>query len=187
MKNGNKVFTTVLIIGLVLGVGLMVFNSTMFNQIIGSEETQTPQNAPTATVSTTELQAPQGKETVTGIVIAGTTSPYLEFTQAGYDQALKDKKVIVLNFYANWCPICRDEEPDVKAAFDSLNNPDVVGFQVNFKDNLTDSAEKDIAKQFAVPYQHTKVILKDGKEVLKETAQWDKDMFVSQINTALTK
>lgn len=197
MKNGNKVFTGVLITGLVLGVGLMVFNSTMFNQIIGSEEEmQAPQNAPTS-VSNANSQTsqdapanaqssnPQAKETIPGIVLTGTTTPYLEFTQAGYDQALKDKKVIVLNFYANWCPICRDEEPDVKAAFDSLNNPEVVGFQVNFKDNLTDSAEKDVAKQFAVPYQHTKVILKDGKEVLKETAQWDKDMFISQINAAL--
>lgn len=177
MKSGNKVFTGVLIAGLVIGSGLMIFNSTLFNQITGmEEEAQVPQGVMTAG------EKPLGKETVTGVVIAGTTTPYLEFTQEGYEKALQDKKIIVLNFYANWCPICRAEEPDAKAAFDSLDNPDVVGFQVHFKDDLTTPEAKALAEKYSVPYQHTKVILKDGREVLKETAQWSKDEFVTQIN-----
>lgn len=157
----------------------MIFNSSLFNEITGSDKMPSPTVPANATTAD-----PQGKETVTGIVIAGTTTPYLEFTQEGYDKALQNKKVVVLNFYANWCPICRAELPDVKSAFDSLENRDVVGFQVNYNDDQTDADEKALAKEFGVTYQHTKVILKDKQQVLKETAQWSKEEFVTQINTA---
>jgi thiol-disulfide isomerase/thioredoxin len=185
MTAGNKVFTTILVTGLVLGIGLMIFNSNLFNEITGAEEMQTQPTVSTSDSNPEQAQtAPQGKETVTGIVIAGKASPYLEFTQEGYETALKDKKVIVLNFYADWCPICRAELPDVKAAFDALDNRDVVGFQVNYNDPDTDAPEKALAKQYGVTYQHTKVILKDSQQVLKETAQWSKEEFITEINKA---
>lgn len=120
-----------------------------------------------------------------GKVIAGSNTPYVEFTKADYDKALAEGKVVVLNFYANWCPVCRAEVADIAAGFDSLNNPNVVGFRVNYKDSDTDKDEEALAKQFSIPYQHTKVILKDGKEVLKETVQWSKGDLVKAVNAAL--
>lgn len=180
MRKGNTFFTIVLLTGLFLGAGLMIFNSSLFNEITGADQIENQINQP----ANQNTQSLQGKETVSGIVIAGTTTPYLEYTKAGYEQALKDKKIVVLNFYASWCPICRAEASEVKAAFDSLTNPDVVGFQVNYNDPETDADEKALAKEFGVTYQHTKVILKEGKEVFKETAQWNKEQFVTQITTS---
>ncbi|MBI2029683.1 redoxin domain-containing protein [Candidatus Gottesmanbacteria bacterium] len=117
-----------------------------------------------------------------GKVIAGSTTPYLDFNQDDYQKALSENKIIFLNFYANWCPICRAESPDINQAFDQMSFDDVVGFRVNFNDDQTDEDEKTLAKQFAIPYQHTKVILVNGEEVLQKTEKWNSDQVIEEIN-----
>lgn len=114
-------------------------------------------------------------------VLAGTTTKYFEFTKEAYDQALAENKVILLYFYASWCPICRLEQPKTFAAFNELNNPNIIGFRVNYRDSDTDENEVDLAKQFGVSYQHTKVILKDGQRVLKAPDSWDKERYLEEL------
>src|SRR3990167_8737773 len=75
------------------------------------------------------------KSRYSGKVLAGKSAPYLEFNQADYDKALKEGKIVLLDFYANWCPICRAEEPNIKQGFNELTNSQVIGFRVNFNDN----------------------------------------------------
>lgn len=108
-----------------------------------------------------------------GTHLAGTTTPYLAYAQADYEKALSENKVILLYFYASWCAICKTEQKETTAFFDSLDREDVVGFRVNFKDSDTDADEEALAREFSIPYQHTKVILKDGKQALKSLEQWD--------------
>lgn len=116
-----------------------------------------------------------------GNVLAGTTTPFLEFNQADYDKAIADGKIIFLNFYADWCPICRAEQPELFEGFNTMDLENVVGFQVNFKDANTDDTEKALAQDFQIPYQHTKVILLNGNEVFKETVQWDRENLVETL------
>lgn len=116
-----------------------------------------------------------------GKTISGSKSLYLEFVKTDYDKAVSENKVIFLNFYANWCPICRAEAPDLKAGFNDLKTENVVGFQVNWNDSDTDDAEKELAKKYNISYQHTKVIVKDGKAVYNQIEQWDKDQVVSNL------
>ncbi len=120
-----------------------------------------------------------------GKVLAGKISPYLEFNQADYEKAQKEGKIVFLDFYANWCPICRAEAPEIHSGFDSLTTDKIVGFRVNFKDSDTDENEKKLAEKYEIPYQHTKVILKGGQQVLKSGDQWDKETFTNEINKAL--
>lgn len=143
-----------------------------------------PKNAPTG--QTVQKEA-TGKTLpgYSGKVLAGQNSPYLDFTKADYEKAAGEGKIVILNFYANWCPVCRVEQPEVKAGFDSLTSNQVVGFRVNFSDSDTDEDERQLAKQFNIPYQHTKVILKNGQEVKRSGDQWDKDKFNEQINSVL--
>lgn len=112
-----------------------------------------------------------------GTVIAGTSSPFVEFNKDGYEKALSDGKIVFLDFYANWCPICRVEAPIIDSGFNGFTTEDIVGFRVNFNDSDTDSDEKKLAEEFNIPYQHTKVLLVDGKEVARSQEQWNASDF----------
>ena len=137
----------------------------------------------------TQSEAPQaaagssltGTFAAAGKVLAGTTSPYIDFNRADYEKALAENRVILLYFYANWCSICRAEQPQTFAAFNQLSNPAVVGFRVNYKDSDTDTDEVALAQQFGITYQHTKVIIKNGQRVLKAPDSWDKQRYLSEI------
>ncbi|MCP6719228.1 MAG: thioredoxin family protein [Patescibacteria group bacterium] len=120
-----------------------------------------------------------------GTVLAGESSPILDFNKSDYDTALKSDKLIVLYFYASWCPICRAEVPHLYSAFDELKEENVVGFRVNYNDSQTDNNEENLAREFSVLYQHTKVFLKNGQRVLKSPETWNKDRYLSEINKSL--
>ncbi len=117
-----------------------------------------------------------------GKVLAGTEKTrYLEFNKADYDKALKEKKRILLYFYANWCPVCKKEQPEAFAAFNEINDQDLIGFRVNFRDSETDADEEALAKEFGISYQHTKVILKDGQRAGKFPDSWDKQRYLDEL------
>ena len=116
-----------------------------------------------------------------GKVLAGTTTKYLDFNNEDYKKALREKKKILLYFYANWCPICKAEQPNTFAAFDELNDSELIGFRVNYRDSDTDNNEETLAKEFGVSYQHTKVILKAGQRVGKFPDSWNRQRYLDEI------
>ncbi len=122
----------------------------------------------------------------TGKVLAGTTSKYLEFKKADYDKALNENKIIFLDFYADWCPVCQKEKPGILAAFNELNNENIVGYQVHFNDGQTTEDDKEMAKKYGITYQHTKVIIgKDGKVALKSLEFFSKETAINEINKVI--
>ena len=120
-----------------------------------------------------------------GAVLAGKSAPLLDFTKADYDAALNSDKLVVLYFYANWCPICIAEFPVMQKAFNELSTDKVIGFRVNYNDDQTDNDEKNLAKQFGVAYQHTKVFVKNGQRILKSPEGWDEKRYDMEISKAL--
>ncbi len=119
----------------------------------------------------------------TGQVLAGTKAKLLDFTKADYDKALSSNNLIVLYFYANWCPICQVEFPVMQSAFNELSSDTVIGFRVNFSDDQTDEFEKALAREHGVAYQHTKVFVKNGQRVLKSPETWTKEEYLSHITS----
>lgn len=113
------------------------------------------------------------------------SAPLLDFTKADYDAAIKTDTLIVLYFYANWCPICKAEFPVMQNVFNGLNTDKVIGFRVNYNDDQTDNDEKNLAKQFGVAYQHTKVFVKNGERILKSPEGWDDKRYDMEIRKAL--
>jgi len=116
-----------------------------------------------------------------GTVLAGSYSPLLDYNKQDYTNAIIAGKVVVLYFYADWCPVCKAEFPVMQDVFNGLTTDKVVGFRVHFKDSAVDADSTNLAKQFQVPYQHTKVILVSGKQVLKSPEGWDKARYESEI------
>lgn len=120
-----------------------------------------------------------------GAVLAGSKAQLLDFNKADYDKATMSGKLVVLYFYANWCPICKAEFPKMQAAFNELSTGDVIGFRVNYNDNETDADEKALAREHGVAYQHTKVFVRNGTKILKAPDSWDTNRYLSEINRRL--
>ena len=123
-----------------------------------------------------------------GAVLAGTSAPVLDFNKTDYDAAIASDKLVVLYFYANWCPICKEETKNsLYPAFSELTTDRVVGIRVNYKDSDTDKDEEALARQYGIAYQHTKVFVKNGKQVLKAPDSWDKARYLTEINKVITQ
>jgi len=116
-----------------------------------------------------------------GRVWAGNLAKLLDFNEEDYQRAVKSDKLIALYFYANWCPICKVEFLKMGEAFDALTTDEVIGFRVNFNDNETSRAEEDLAREFGVAYQHTKVFVKSGERILKSPESWEESRYLSEI------
>ena len=131
-----------------------------------------------------ELVPVSDKEIVyAGEIISGKSSPLLDFNKADYNVALKSDKLIVLYFYATWCPICKYETTAAfYPAFNELTTDKVIGFRVNYNDDDTDQDEVGLAREFGVAYQHTKVFLQNGQRILKSPESWNKERYLGEIN-----
>ncbi|MDX1535536.1 MAG: thioredoxin family protein [Candidatus Spechtbacterales bacterium] len=118
-----------------------------------------------------------------GEVLAGSSAPLINFNQSDYEKALSSGDLVVLYFYANWCPVCKEEVNNaLYPAFNELNKENVVGFRVNFNDNETSSEETALAREFGVAYQHTKVFVRNGERILKAPDSWNKQRYFDEIN-----
>ena len=110
---------------------------------------------------------------------------YEPFTKQAYEDALASGKVVYLEFYANWCPICAAQAPEIEAAFKELPTTKVSGFRVNYNDSETDEDEKNLARQFGITYQHTHVILDSNGSLVKKSLEvWDKETIISEVRKA---
>jgi len=191
MNKNTKYFVFCLVAFLVL-----VSGCASSGTIQQTEKTDKPVKSTTTTRQEKTLketekaqQIPQKTESIptafAGRVLAGTTAPLLEFAKEDYDKALNSDKLVVLYFYANWCPICKEEIPHLEGAFNDLTTDRVIGFRVNYNDSDTDNEERNLAREFGVAYQHTKVLLKNGSRVLKSPETWSKERYLSEINKSM--
>lgn len=151
-------------------------------QQLGIPQPDTPASAPQAAPA--QPSAPAGM-TFNGKVISEGATPIIEFNRADYEAAVAAGRLVVVTFYANWCPICASQQPEHFRAMRQLSNPDVVAFRANYKDSDTDSEEEDIAREFGIAFQDTKVIVKNGQRVVKSTEFWSADKYLNEINTNL--
>ena len=155
-------------------------------------DTQDFRTAPAPTTDPTPTPVPEPPApppvqqlSFNGPYLVNATSPVLEFNQADYDKAVAAGKLVVVTFYANWCPICATQQPNHFDALRSLNNPNVVAFRVNYKDSETDDDEVNLARNFGIAFQDTKCIVKNGVRVVKSTEFWSVDRYINEINSNL--
>lgn len=86
---------------------------------------------------------------------------YIEYSETEFTRAREASKAILLYFWASWCPICRAEEPKIKAWVEG-SGLNVAGFRVNF------DTEAVLKATYRIPYQHTTVILNStGQETAR--------------------
>jgi thiol:disulfide interchange protein len=138
MKRGNTIYI-ILIIFVLVGAGALAF--TYKNQ--GAPQSDPPQVALDSTNS----------------------GSYVDYTPEALDAATTQRRI--LYFYANWCPTCRPVDQELTKRTSEI--PEGVQIiRVNYNDTDTDNAEKALAEQYGITYQHTFVeIDQEGREVQK--------------------
>ncbi len=147
-------------------------------EAMGKEEMMEKETGEESTPSPTASQT-----TIPANLLAGTTSPYYEFNPTTYSKALAENKVILLYFFADWCPICKREQADATLpAFNELQRPNLVGFRIHYNDGKATAEERDLAKQFGITYQHTKIILQNKQQVKKDLSSWNKEQYLAELN-----
>lgn len=92
-------------------------------------------------------------------------SKYIVYSKDSLASAPKAKRV--LYFYANWCPSCKVADADFTENISKIPE-DVSVIRVNYNDSDTDQEERELAKKYAITYQHTFVQIDSaGKEITK--------------------
>ena len=125
----------------------------------------------------TTTQDPEPVESPSG-------SFYKSFTIEEFELAKASGKTIFLEFHANWCSVCRDQEVELEAAFSDPALPEgIAGFRVNYRDGATDKDEENLARTHGITYQYSKVIIgPDGTVLLKEVATpWGKKEIIDKL------
>src|SRR5271154_4514670 len=113
---------------------------------------------------------------LTVAVVAGEVQPYGE---TAFKAATSGGKTVLLDFHADWCPVCRKQGPLLEslAQEDKLKN--VVVLKVNYDD------ERALKKQLKILSQSTLVVFKGEKEVARATGVTDKDKIRELIEKGL--
>lgn len=153
--------------------------------VVGTNvKTETPGRVEVVTENeTTSIPTKQNVEEAAEVkVLSSVPSTYQEFTKEAFDKALEEGKIVYLEFYATWCPTCIAQEPGLVEGLQTLADPNIVAFRVNFKDDNTGAYEKELMEKYNVTYQHTKVVLVDGKAVINEQAIWTSEDVVKNLS-----
>ena len=88
-------------------------------------------------------------------------------------EVLQSKKVVLLDFYADWCGPCRMLSPVIEEI--AAENPDIKVGKVNVDENM------DLANRFKVVSIPLLVVMKDGEVVNKSLGVSPKEEILAML------
>lgn len=91
-----------------------------------------------------------------------------------YDQAIKSEPVVLVEFYASWCPHCQRMMPIVSQIKELLNGSIGV-YQLDIDQN------QDLANENDVQSIPTFIVYKDGREMWRQTGEMAADTLLAHI------
>ena len=95
-----------------------------------------------------------------------------------YTEEIKSAPVVLVEFYATWCPQCRKMMPimeDIKALL--ADNLKVLQFDIDKNEELAD--------EMRVKSLPTFILYDDGKEVMRETGEMPGEVLLQKIQAAI--
>jgi len=98
----------------------------------------------------------------------------LEVTDSTLEEVLKTDKVVIIDFWAEWCRPCRMYGPILEAF--SNDNPDVVIGKVNVDEN------NEVSSKYGIRSIPTTIIFKNGKVVSRTAGIVQKDKLSELVN-----
>jgi thioredoxin 1 len=96
------------------------------------------------------------------------------------DRLLADGRPVVVDFHADWCPICRAQAPVIKNLLSKPEFKDLTVLIANY------DTELPLRKSLNVSQQSTLVVFRHGKEVARSTGQTDPEKLAAFLRQALS-
>ena len=98
----------------------------------------------------------------------------LHFSKDGFDKALSQGKLMMVDFWADWCGPCRMLGPVIEQLAGQY--PDVVVGKVNVDD------EQELALRYGVMSIPTVIFFKDGKEIDRKVGVMPPEAFTQVLD-----
>ena len=98
----------------------------------------------------------------------------LHFSKDGFDKALSQGKLMMVDFWADWCGPCRKLGPVIEQLAGQY--PDVVVGKVNVDD------EQELAIRYGVMSIPTVIFFKDGKEIDRKVGVMPPEAFTQVLD-----
>lgn len=93
-----------------------------------------------------------------------------------YDQIIQSTPVVLVEFYASWCPHCQRMMPIVEQIKELLSGSvDVYQFDIDENNELAQSVSVDSIPTF--------IIYRNGQEVWRQSGEMDGQALLSQIQS----
>ncbi|MDE6458648.1 MAG: thioredoxin family protein [Muribaculum sp.] len=93
-----------------------------------------------------------------------------------YDEVIKQTPVVLVEFYATWCPHCRKMMPVVEQVKELLDgSAAVVQLDIDDNKNLAHEAEVDVIPTF--------IIYRGGKEQWRHSGEIDGNALLAKIQS----
>ena len=99
------------------------------------------------------------------------------FDKASFEKAISENKLVLVDFWATWCPPCRAFGPIYEKA--SEEHSDIVFGKVDVDKN------QDLAGQFSIQAIPTLMIVKEGKVVYQKAGALNAEQLEDKIAEAL--
>jgi thioredoxin 1 len=96
------------------------------------------------------------------------------------ERLLADGRPVVVDFHADWCPICRAQAPIIRSLVSKPEFKDLTVLIANYDTELA------LRKTLNVSQQSTLVVFRHGKEVARSTGQTSPEKLAALLRQALS-
>lgn len=170
-EKNMKIAVTIIIVLVVLLAGTIF----ALQQNKNKEEPKANEN----TQQAQEMPATTNGNTNSGEDAGAIGKNEIKLTDANFKAEVLDYQgVVLVDFYASWCPHCKNIAADVTAVSDALVGKAKVG-----KLDVDESPET--AKKYEVRGTPTFIVFKNGQEVEKVSGERKKDFLMDLVNKYL--
>ena len=93
----------------------------------------------------------------------------IQVTSTNFDGlVLNSRKIVLVDFYADWCPPCKMLAPIIEEVASENTNENLIFVRINVDD------ESDLSNKYGIQSIPTLVLIKDGEEVNRSIGYIDK-------------